>query len=119
MRLIRNKIVADSLIGYWNNMERIQNFYDLIESYRLDARKVGFKIFNHRAYMYANRLDSTARLNTMVSLLNDSPQMLGEYVNFLTIIGNNYRITYLSNMERQIRKAEILIDLIRKKYHFE
>jgi hypothetical protein len=111
MRLIRNKIVADSLIAYWNKIERIENIYDRLENYRIDAIKLGFRIFN---------LPKDSTLSVKISpLLDNSPKLFGEYMNNWAFINRIRRNIYSVSMKNQISSGERLIELISKEYHIE
>jgi hypothetical protein len=91
MRLIRNKIVADSLIAYWNKIERIENIYDRLENYRIDAIKLGFRIFN---------LPKDSTLSVTISpILDNSPKLFGEYMNSWAYINRIRRNTYSAPMK--------------------
>ena len=119
MRLIRNKLVADSLIAYWSGIQRIENDFIRIESYRLDAKKLGFKIFNYYASSYVHDyLDSTVSVESS-TLLDNSPKLFGEFINSLETIGGMYRRLYTVKIKRQISSAERLIELIKKEYNLE
>ena len=114
MRLIRKKNVADSLVTYWNKIEMIENIFNRLENYRIDAVKLGFRIFNK---IYAIR-DSTLSVE-MSPLLDNSPKLFGEYMNSWGWIGLFYRAVYSVPIKNQISSGEKLIELIRKEYHLE
>ena len=119
MRLIRNKIVADSIIAYWNGIEVIENNFNRLENYRIDVRKLALKIFNHYASKYVHdNIDSTVTIETS-SLLDNSPKLFGEYINYLEILSAVYRFSYSVKIMNQISSGERLIELIQKEYHLE
>jgi len=114
MRLIRNKIVADSLIAYWNKIEIIENIYNRIEDYRIDAVKLGFRIFNI-FYLAKNSAYSIE----ISPLLDNTPKLFGEYMNSWAFINASYRFPYFVTIKSQISNGEKLIELIKKEYHLK
>ena len=116
MRLVRNKLVADSLTEYWNRIEAFKLTQTRIESYRLDGRKIGFKIFGSLAGSYVrSSIDSTFLVNSP-GVLNESPALLGEYTNYLVIIGQTYRNQFYHQLEDILRISVRLIEIIKKEY---
>ena len=113
MRLIRKKIVSDSLIAYWNNIEKIENAYNRIDNFRIDAVKLGSKILNFLPQ------DSAYFNHDISPLLDNSPTLFGEYIHSWWYIRQSYRFGYYNYIKNQINSAESLIELIRKEYHIE
>ena len=119
MRLIRNNSVADSITRYWNRIERVNEVIARTESYRLDTRKLGNKIFGSRPGFYVRRyLDSTLLIDT-ARLLDDSPILLGEYINNVVLLNVINRFDYKLRLTEQLRLAENLISIIKKEYHLK
>src|SRR5690242_12832299 len=99
MRLIRKKSVADSITDYWSSMDRIKEIIDRVESYRLDTRKLGSKIFGSRPGFYIRRLMDSTFVFDSTRLLNNSPLLLGEYINNIVFIGVIYKAEYLPQLK--------------------
>jgi len=119
MRLIRNKTVADSLTEYWNKIDEFRLLQVRVESYRLDGRKTGLKIFGSLPGSYIHKfIDSAFSINSP-DVLNNSPLLLGEYINYLEIIGETYRNQYHSLLKKLSGLAKNLIDIIKKEYHLK
>ena len=119
MRLIRNKPVADSIIEYWNRIEQYRLIHNRIENYRIDARKLGFKIFAFYPDLYVRSyIDSTFLVDSSGILIN-SPSLLGEYVNNLWVLGITSRTQFLTNLKRLAGTANNLIAIIKKEYRLE
>jgi len=119
MRLIRNKTVADSLTDYWTGIDRIKEIIDRVESYRIDTRKLGSKIFGFKAGFYVHRVIDPGFLPDSARLLDNSPLLLGEYINNIVFINVIYKAEYSPMLGIMLKLAEHLIGLIKKEYHLE
>ena len=119
MRLIRDKSVADFITEYWNRIDQVKEIIDRTESYRLDTRKLGTGIFGGRPGFYAHRyLDSTLLIDSDL-LLDNSPLLLGEYMNNMVFISILYRFEYIPRLRNQLKLAQRLMDKIREDYHLK
>jgi len=117
MRLIRNKTVADSLTEYWNKINAFQLSQVRVESYRLDGRKVGFKIFGSSPGSYIHLYNDPSFLINSPEVLENSPLLLGEYINFLVVIGQTYRNQYYGLLKELSNLSQNLIGIIKSEYH--
>ena len=119
MRLIRKKPVADSITEYWNLIEQYRLINSRVENFRIDARKLGFKIFAHYPDSYVHSfIDSTFVPDTSGVLINSS-SLLGEYINNLWVLGITSRTQFSTNLKRLKGNAHNLIVIIKKEYHLE
>jgi len=116
MRLIRDKSVSDSITEYWNRIDQLKEIIDRTESYRLDTRKLGTRIFGGLPGAYAYRyLDSTLLIDRD-PLLDNSSLLLGEYMNNMVFMSRLYRFEYIPRLRNQLNVAERLIGKIREDY---
>jgi hypothetical protein len=119
MRLIRNKKVSDLTTDYWNEIDQYKFTHTRLENYRIDTRKLGFKIFGDLPGIYLRQFVDSSFLIDSSGILNNSPLLLGEYVNNLTIIGNVYHTQYYPQLNKLLNLAKSLIILIKKEYHLK
>jgi len=119
MRLIRNKTVADSLIEYWSRIDGFQLSQVRVESYRLDGRKAGFKIFGSPAGSYIHQFIDSSFLINAPGILSNSPLLLGEYMNYLVIIGQTYRNQYQDQLKNLFHLSQSLINIIEREYQLK
>ena len=119
MRLIRNKMVADSLTEYWNGIDKVREIIARAESYRIDLRKIGSKIFGFQPTTYLQRFRDSDFLIDSTRLLTNSPLLLGEYINDVIFLNVIYGGDYIPRLRRQLRLSENLISMIRKEYHLK
>ena len=117
MRLIRNETVADSITKYWNSIEVLNNSWARAQTHRFDSRRIGYRIFGFFPEFYVRQyLDSSFRVDSS-ALLDNSPLLLGEYVNNICRFAQSYRAEFYPQLKRQLKLAEDLIGLIKKEYH--
>jgi hypothetical protein len=118
MRLIRKKTVADSLTKYWNGIEVTNNSWERAQISRFESRKIGYKIFGFFHEFYIRRyIDSSFTVDS--SLLDDSPLLLGEYINNVYKFADGCRAEFYPQLKQQLKLAEYLIGLIKKEYHLK
>jgi hypothetical protein len=119
MRLIRNKSVADSITEYWNGIDKIREIIARAESYRIDLRKIGSKIFGFQPTTYLQRVRDPAFLIDSSRLLTNSPLLLGEYINDIIFLNVIYIGDYIPRLRKQLRLSENLISMIKQGYHLK
>jgi len=119
MRLIRNSLVADAITDYWNLMEGYLLTHFRMENYRIDTRKLGSKIFGFIPGSYVKKTLDSNFVYDNYRLLDNSPLLLGEYVNNLELLGTIIRSSYLSQMENLYQLATRIIEMIKKEYRLK
>jgi hypothetical protein len=119
LRLIRNKIVADSITEYWNGIDKVREIIARAESYRIDLRKIGSKIFGFQPTVYLQRVRDSTYLIDSTRLLTNSPLLLGEYINDVIFLNVIYVGDYIPRLRKQLRLSENLISMIRQEYHLK
>ena len=119
MRLIRNKKVSDLITDYWNEIDQYKFTHSRLENYRIDTRKLGFKIFGDLPGIYLRQFVDTSFLIDSSGILNNSPLLLGEYVNNLALIGIVYHTQYYPQLNKLLNLAKSLIILIKKEYQIK
>jgi hypothetical protein len=119
MRLIRKKTVADSLTKYWNGIEVSHNSWERAQVNRFESRRIGYRIFGFFHEFYIRRyIDSSFTVESSL-LLDDSPLLLGEYINNVYKFADGYRAEFYPQLKQQLKLAEDLIGLIKKEYHLK
>jgi len=119
MRLIRKKIVSDSILSYWQQVEicnSISSRLDFIAGARGD---VYARLF-HNKYLIrdASHMAPVSAIKEGASLISNDPALLAEYSN-RTYSRKGILNNYLSNMKWTKDKAVRLMEIIRKEYHVE
>ncbi|HVT85157.1 MAG TPA: hypothetical protein VHD35_08125 [Chitinophagaceae bacterium] len=121
MRLIRNKLVVDSIRNYWGIIKVADNISDRLEMLRGKAGDVGVQLFYDKYVKFSNMQDplqSDFSVSKGAKLINDDPRLLAEYANrrnSTQFVLNNY-IVYMKTARGA---AENLIKLIKQEYHFQ
>jgi hypothetical protein len=119
MRLVRNKIVADSIRAYWSRIKQVENIGNRLEDMRLKAGDVSSQLFNNKYLHYSDPdhpLASDISILPGARLITDDPKLLAEYSNrrFISMI---VLTNYVNTMVGAQLEANNLIQLIRKEYH--
>ena len=121
MRLVRNKIVADSIRAYWESVKVMEDIDTRLEEMRMKAIDVSVQIFHNKYIQYSdphNPSRSDISILPGAKLINDDPALLALYSNrrqFALIVLNNY----IKNMEFTKTQAVGLIEVIKKKYRLK
>jgi hypothetical protein len=116
MRLIRNKKVAGLITDYWNEIDQYKLTHSRLENYRIDTRKLGFRIFGDLPNIYLRQYVDPSFFIDSSRILSNSPLLLGEYVNNLALIGDVYHRQYYPQLRKLLNLAKSLIILIKKEY---
>ena len=119
MRLIRNQLVNDSIINYWQLKDRIIYTREAINGHRIKAKDLSFILFDNKYYVKKQtgwNLDITAK---KISLLPHSPILLIEFGNRVSHTRELLEFNYKSRLLVLIGAAQRLIELIKKEYHVE
>ena len=116
MRLIRNKKVSGLITDYWKEIDQYKLTHSRLENYRIDTRKLGFRIFGDLPGLYLRQYVDPSFLIDSSRILSDSPLLLGEYINNLALIGNVYHGQYYPQLKKLLDLAKSLIILIKKEY---
>jgi len=119
MRMIKNKIVADSITQYWNRIDVLNNSWIRLQTHRFDSRRIGYKIFGFFPEFYVRRfIDSSFKVDSSL-LLDNSPLLLGEFINNIYKVADSYRAEFYPQLQRQLTLAKDLMELINKEYHLK
>ena len=116
MRLVRKKIVADSILSYWQHIEKCKSIAGRLD-YMAEGRSVLFYRLFHNKYVIRNSEPIPVAIDVKdgAKLLVDDPVILAEYGNrtfFRRMILNNYNI----NLVRIKDQAVKLMEVIRREY---
>ena len=107
MRLIRKKVVADSIAQYWNNQIKIAQIHDRYEAFRMEQRKMGWKTFSWYR-------DSSLNNDRIIN-----EQMLSEFVSCTTSLYTSGIWQFLPELQKELALAKNLILLIGEEYHMQ
>jgi len=119
MRLIRNQVVNDSLIYYWQLRDRIVYTREAINGHRIKAKDLSFILFDSKYYTKGQTrfdLDTTVK---KISLLPHSSAALIEFGNRISHTRELLLFNYKTRLDVLIVTAHRLIELIKKEYHME
>ena len=119
MRLIRKKIVSDSLLRYWQYVETCNGISDRLDFIAEGRSDVFYRLF-HNKYLIREigPLGAVTKIKDGAALISNDPALLAEYSNRTysrKLILNNY----LSMMQWTKKRATRLIEIIRDEYNLE
>ncbi len=121
MRLIRNKVVADSVRSYWGDIKVIENISTRLDDLRSKAVDIQAQIFHNKYIQLSDPLrpvSSDISVSPDAKLISNDPELLALYSNrrqYTLLVLNNYML----GMQYANSKAIRLITFIRKEYHLE
>ena len=119
MRLIRNQVVNDSIINYWQMRDRIVYTREAINGHRIKAKDLSFILFDNKYYAKGRTrfdLDTTAK---NISLLPHTEAVLKEFGNRVSHTRELLLFNYKSRLDVLSGAAQRLIELIKKEYHLK
>ena len=118
MRLIRNRVVADSIINYWSVTELLYEQKDNINSHRIKAKDVSFSIFNNKYYKDTDDF-SHGIFNGVPELVTRNTPTLTEFANRVSHMSNLLKFNYERRLKRQAENVSVLVSFIKKEYHLK
>ena len=120
MRLIRNKIAADSITLYDNRIKKIKSFEGIYADVNANSYYLSLKLFNKFYYRTdtINSAISPADGSFNIALLNNDKKMIIEYGNTVTIL-KNVLTNYVFLLKQTKLQAINLIQTLKKEYHLE
>ncbi len=116
MRLIQNKKVADTIVGYWKQIENSHGSLERYLSVRETGRSLMFKLFK---IPIAYTDSSQFPLQGNVEIIDNDPKKWKELTNLIAISRQVARGEHSTNIHKQFELAARLIELIKKEYHFK
>ena len=120
MRLIRNKIAADSITLYDNRIKKIKSFEGVYGDVIVSSYQLSLKLFN-RFYYRTDTINSAASPaggSFNIALVNNDKKMIIEYGNTVTIL-KNVLTNYVFLLKQTRSQASNLIQTLKKEYHLE
>ncbi len=119
MRLVRKKVVSDSILSYWKYVDACNGIGDRLD-YIAEARGLLYARLFHNKYLI--RGDTTLAPVSLVkegaSLISNDPALLAEYSN-RTYARKWTLNNYLAFMKRTKDRAVRLMAIIRKEYNLK
>jgi len=119
MRLIRNQVVNDSLINYWQLKDRIIYTREAINGHRIKAKDLSFMIFDNKYYTKTQADFNSGLTEKKVSLLPHSSTLLIEFGNRVSHTSELLLFNYKTRLVGLSGTAQRLIELIKKEYHLK
>jgi len=116
MRLIRNKMVTDSILNYWQQIDYFNYVASRHENFRIKARELSFKIFDYGLYNVDRGFSNSNISTTRPQLLPNGQALLIEYANFIQAGRASLVLYYYPPIVKLRSQAENLIALIKKEY---
>jgi len=119
MRLIRKKMVSDSIARYWQSVEicnSISSRVDFIASGRSDLFA---RLFHNKYFIRGDSaLAAATGIKDGAVLISNDPALMAEYSN-RTYSRKGALINYLSFIKKTKEKAVRLMAILREAYHLE
>jgi hypothetical protein len=119
MRLIRNQVVNDSIINYWQLKDRILYTREAINGHRIKAKDLSFMLFDNKYYMKGQDSFNFGTTEEKISLLPHSAALLIEFGNRVAHTRELLIFNYKKRLDVLSGTAQRLIELIKKEYHLE
>jgi hypothetical protein len=117
MRLIRNQVVNDSLINYWQLKDRIIYTREAINGHRVKAKDISFMLFDNKYYSKGQDGFNFGATEKKVSLLPHSAALLIEFGNRVAHTRELLLFNYKKRLDVLSDTAQRLVELIKKEYH--
>jgi len=121
MRLVRNKIVSNKILAYWNQIGETNISLDRYMRYRNASRELVFRLWViPEVYLVGETIarDSMRFLQQQLRIIDPEPKKWDEFNNLTAIAGFISRGTHSKNLKLQYKMACELITILRKEYHF-
>src|SRR4030095_6650519 len=119
MRLIRNQVVNDSLINYWQLKDRILYTREAINGHRIKAKDLSFMLFDNKYYTKGRDGFSYSTTEKKISLLPHSAALLIEFGNRIAHTRELLLFNYKRRLDVLSGAAQRLAELIKKEYHLK
>lgn len=121
LRLVHNRDVADSILGYWQQIAYFNYVSPLNENFRLKARELSFKIFDYGTYNADSAFAQTSGMikKRKLKLLTEDMTIRNEYINYIYAYRATLFIYYQPPIAKLQRQGQNLMNLIRKYYKDE
>jgi hypothetical protein len=119
MRLIKNKVVNDSIVNYWQLKDRIIYTREAINGHRIKAKDLSFTLFDNKYYMKTQADFNIGLTEKKVSLLPHSSISLIEFGNRVSHTSELLLFNYKKRLDVLSGTAQRLAELIKKEYHLK
>jgi hypothetical protein len=119
MRLIRNKMVADSILNYWQQIDYFNYVSRQHESFRLKARELSLKIFDYGYYSSDLGFIKNNLVRPRPQLLTTDKLLISEYANYVWAGRASLFLYYYPPIVKLQSQAQNLISLINKEYRLK
>lgn len=116
LRLIRDKLVSDSILNYWQQIDYFNFVASRHENFRIKARELSFKIFDYGLYNVDRGFSNSNISSPRPQLLPKGNELLIEYANYIQAGRASLVLYYYPPIVKLQSQAEHLIALIKKEY---
>ena len=117
LRLIRKPQVADSISSYYNSLEIMNSFNDVLLTHDYDYMRIMGKVFDAEILLKILKERKEPDIVSL-KLLTKDPVVINELLTAAQYIYGSLRLAQNITTQRQ-HSAENLITLISEKYHFK
>jgi hypothetical protein len=119
LRLIRNKSVTDSILLYWDRQDRLRIVSDRYESFRIESRKIGWKVFDWYPFNFSSVKSSATKVfpDLYKETRINSSEHLKEYMNVISSCYSTIKPNLLGQLEAAFRQNRNLSRLIKNAYN--
>lgn len=118
MRLIQKSTVSDAILYYWEQVERTKITLERYKIYRNASRELSFKLWVIPEVYISNNFSNTNGPQ-MLKVLDTDSKKWGELANLIAMNGFISKQSHLNNLNKQLRFATELINLIKNEYHLK
>jgi hypothetical protein len=111
--------VTDSILLYWNRQDQLKIVSDRYESFRLESRRIGWKVFEWYPFNYSIARSEVLKSKPdlwMKSKINNV-NYLYEYMNVVSSCYSTVKPNFIGQLNTAMRVNRNLSKLIKKKYH--
>ena len=115
MRLISKRNVADSIVGYWSEIDHIKRLEIIFEEIRIKIKDQSYSIFDNRFYPGGGGNNSIRAIEEPVLLTYDEKYLI-EFANKVSHLRVALNGAYVSYINRTRIKAINLLALVKKEY---
>lgn len=117
MRLIRKKLVADSILGYWKNIAVLKGISERLDEVGSYRSTVSAQLFHNKYFVLDTSVSVFATgVSENPRLIRNDPALIAEYSN-RTFSRKRILNNYILYMGWTKFRAVRLIKLIRDQYH--
>jgi hypothetical protein len=116
MRLVRNRLVADAILSYWNGVDVCNVIEQRLERLGEERNNVAARLFHNKYFINSANPMKDSEIKDNPKLISNNPDLLAEYSN-RTYSRSRVMLNYIINLKEVKKSAEELMQVIQKQYH--